>query len=65
MEWREIILELNSMPPQKLNYVAERYSSWLNKVVQGCRGRDSKMRVLVQATTFLPHLWCTNAVDEN
>ena len=38
MEWKEIILEINSMPPQKLNYVAERYSSWLNKVVRGRRG---------------------------
>ena len=28
-------------------------------------GRDSKMQVLVQATTFRPLLWCTNAVDEN
>ena len=27
--------------------------------------RDSKMRVLAQTTTFLPCLWCTNAVDEN
>ena len=38
MEWREIILEINSMSPQKLNYIAERYSSWLNKVVRGRRG---------------------------
>ena len=27
--------------------------------------RDSKMWVLVQATTFLPLLWCANAVDVN
>ena len=27
--------------------------------------RDSKMQVLAQTTTFLPRLWCTNAVDEN
>ena len=38
MEWKEIILEINSMPPQKLNYIAERYSSWLNKVVRGRKG---------------------------
>ena len=29
------------------------------------KGRDKKMRVLVQTTTFQPFLWCTNAVDEN
>ena len=38
MEWSEIVLEINSMSPQKLNYVAERYSSWLNKLVRGRRG---------------------------
>ena len=38
MEWKEIILELKSMSPQELNYVAERYSSWLNKIVRGRRG---------------------------
>ena len=27
--------------------------------------RDSKMQVLVQTTTFLPLLWCANAVDGN
>ena len=27
--------------------------------------RDSKMRVLAQTTTFLPLLWCANAVDVN
>ena len=26
------------MLPQKLNYVEEKYSSWLNKVVRGRRG---------------------------
>ena len=31
----------------------------------GNRLRDSKRQVLVQTTTFLPLLWCTNAVDEN
>ena len=46
MEWREIILEINSMPPQKLNYVAERYSSWLNKVV---RGRSGYARIVAFA----------------
>ena len=30
-----------------------------------CERRDSKMRVLVQTTTFLPLLWRANAVDEN
>ena len=29
------------------------------------KARDKKMRVLVQNTTFLPLLWCTNAIDEN
>ena len=38
MEWKEIVLEINSMSPQKLNYLAERYSSWLDKVVRGRRG---------------------------
>ena len=38
MEWREKILEINSRSPQKLNYIVERYSSWLNKVVRGRRG---------------------------
>ena len=60
MEWREIILELNSMPPQKLNYIAERYSSWLNKVVRGRRGyariipvveRVTKLAKLIKRTT--------------
>ena len=58
MEWREIIFELNSMPPQKLNYVAERYSSWLNKVVRGRRGyaripfaeRVAKLEKLIERT---------------
>ena len=59
MEWREIILELNSMPPQKLNYIAERYSSWLNKVVRGQRGykriipvaeRVNKLAKLIEKT---------------
>ena len=38
MEWREIISEINNMLPQKLDYVIEKYSSWLNKVVRGRRG---------------------------
>ena len=59
MEWREVILEINSMPPQKLNYVAERYSSLLNKVVRGRRGyariipvaeRVTKLAKLIERT---------------
>ena len=38
MERKEIVLEINSMPPQKLNYLVERYSSWLDKKVRGRRG---------------------------
>ena len=29
------------------------------------RRRDSKMRVLAQTTTFLPHLWHANAINED
>ena len=59
MEWREIVLEINSMSPQKLNYVVERYSSWLDKMVRGCRGyariipfteRVAKLEVLIEKT---------------
>ena len=47
------------MPPQKLNYVAERYPSWLNKVVRGRRGyeriipfaeRVAKLEKLIERT---------------
>ena len=36
------------------------YTGYLNKDI-----RDSKMGLQAQTTTFLPLLWCTNAVDEN
>ena len=44
------------------NAFGEVHHSLLNKVLEY---RDSKMWVLAQTTTFLPCLWCTNAVDEN
>ena len=59
MEWKEIVLEINNMSPQKLNYVMERCSSWLNKVVRGRRGyariipfaeRVAKLEVLTERT---------------
>ena len=59
MEWRETVLEINSMSPQKLNYIAERYSSWLDKMVRGRRGyariipfaeRVTKLEVLIEKT---------------
>ena len=55
MEWREIVLEINNMLPQKLSYVIERYSSWLG----GRRGyariipvsqRVAKLEVLIERT---------------
>ena len=55
MEWREIVLEINNMSPQKLNYVIERYSSLLG----GRRGyariipvaqRVAKLEVLIERT---------------
>ena len=59
MEWREIVLEINNMSPQKLNYVVERYSSWLNKMVRGRRDyarivpvaeRITKLSALIEKT---------------
>ena len=55
MEWKEIVLEINNMSPQKLNYLAERYSSWLDKMVRGRRGyafteRVAKLEALIERT---------------
>ena len=59
MEWREIVLEINNMSPQKLNYVVERYHSWLDKKVRGRRGnariipaaeRVAKLAKLIEKT---------------
>ena len=38
MEWKEICLETNNMSPQKLDFLLERYHSWLDKMVRGRRG---------------------------
>ena len=59
MEWREIVLEINNMSPQKPNYIVERYSSWLDKMVQGRRGHAriipfakqvARLEVLIEKT---------------